>query len=381
MANETLIWNKILAVVLKMPGVRVDRVDFLSNELRSYCNQQKIDLLPNVRPYAIVSEKVIDKLAASCINRHTALATAGSTIAGLPGGLVMAATIPSDITQYFFHVVVLSQKLAYLYGFPDFCDENGELSDVASDLLTIFMGSMMGVRVADQGISELAKGVATSAVSRLPRVAITKAAIYPIAMQVAKMVGTKLTKEGFAKSVGKFIPIAGGIFSGTLTLFTFRPGAHRLQRRLKAQKRHFNDVNVDDMEYNAIRASLVRAEQSEVDPKARNMAILQAMINMANISDDLSAEMQDLIEEHIAKAELTNAEQLTLLETLGTEYSFDVDYDVLACDPETARETILALLAVMRVAGRSSVAEKMYLTMTAKTLGISKEELTQLQGS
>jgi hypothetical protein len=258
-------------------------------------------MLENVRPYTITTEKVIDSIAASCINFHTAMATTGSAIAGLPGGLAMAATIPGDITQYYFHVVVLSQKLAYLYGFPDFCDENGELNEVASDLLTIFMGSMMGVKVADQGINELAVGLAKSAVGRLPRLVITKTAIYPIALQVAKLVGAKLTKEGFAKSIGKLLPIAGGVFSGTLTLLTFKPGARRLQRRLQAQRVHFNDGDIDALEFSNIRASFVKAEQSQDNPQSCQLAIAQAMVNMANISDNISTDVQDLIEERIAK--------------------------------------------------------------------------------
>jgi hypothetical protein len=67
------------------------------------------------------------------------------------------------------------------------------------------------------------------------------------------------------------------------------------------------------------------------------------------------------------------------METLGTEFSIDVDYEVLACDAVAAREAIQGLIAVMRVAGRQSVAEKMYLTMTAKSLGIPKEELEAMQ--
>ena len=254
MPNETILWNKILAAVLRMPGVKVNRVEFLTAALRPYCTEQKLAMLASVRPYIVASDIDIDHAAASCINRHTALATTASAIAGLPGGLAMAATIPSDLTQYYFHVFVLSQKLAYLYGFPDFCDEEGNLSDAASDLLTIFMGSMMGVKVADQGIGEMAKGVAKSAVGRLPRVAITKAAIYPVASQVARMVGLKLTKESFARGVGKFIPIAGGLFSGGLTLFTFKPGARRLQKRLKAQKMHFDNGDIDALEYSNIKA-------------------------------------------------------------------------------------------------------------------------------
>jgi len=374
----TLDWNKILSIVLRMPGVRVDRIAFLRDELKGHCNQQKLDMLANVRPYALVTDEVINSIADSCINRHTALATTGSTIAGLPGGLAMAATIPGDITQYFFHVVVLSQKLAYLYGFPDLCNEEGELSEEATDLLTIFMGSMMGVRVADQGISELAKGLATSAVSRLPRVAISKIAIYPIAMQVAKLVGTKLTKDGFAKSVGKFIPIAGGVFSGTLTLLTFRPGARRLKKRLQAQKRHFSHEEITDYDYSNIRATFVKAEQTQNNPKGVQLAIAQAMVNMANLCDDPTTEVQDLIEERIAMTELPDHEQIELLEYLGTEFSFDIDYDLLSCDPDISREALRGMIAVMNAAGRKTMAEKMYLSMAAKTLGITKEELEKM---
>jgi hypothetical protein len=383
MEKESLVWNKILAAVLKMPGVRVNRVQFLRKSLKGFCSEQRLDMLENVRPYTIVTDKVIDMLAAQSINYHTALATAGSTIAGLPGGLAMAATIPGDITQYYYHVVVLSQKLAYLYGFPDFFEERAdgdeeEMSEVASDLLTIFMGSMMGVKVADQGISELAIGVAKSAAGRLPRLVITRAAIYPIAAQVAKLVGAKLTKEGFAKTFGKFIPVAGGIFSGTLTLFTFKPGARRLQKRLKAQKMHFNDGEIDALEFANIRASFVKAEQTQNHPQARQIAMVQAMINMGNISEYLSADVQDVIEDQIARTEIPERQQIELLENLGTEYSFDVDYDVLACDPDAARDTLRGMITVMNAAGRKTMAEKMYLSMAAKTLGISKEELDSL---
>lgn len=374
----TLDWNKILSIVLRMPGVRVDRIAFLRDELKGHCNQQKLDMLPNVRPYALVTDEVINSIADSSINRHTALATTGSTIAGLPGGLAMAATIPGDITQYFFHVVVLSQKLAYLYGFPDLCNEEGELGEEATDLLTIFMGSMMGVRVADQGISELAKGLATSAVSRLPRVAISKIAIYPVAMQVAKLVGTKLTKDSFAKSVGKFIPIAGGVFSGTLTLLTFRPGARRLKKRLQAQKRHFSHEEITDFDYSNIRATFVKAEQTQHNPKSVQLAIAQAMVNMANLCDNPTTEVQDLIEERIAMTELPDHDQIELLEYLGTEFSFDIDYDLLSCDPDISREALRGMIAVMNAAGRKTMAEKMYLSMAAKTLGITKEELDKM---
>lgn len=385
MNTENLLWNKILTAVLKMPGVKVERTDFLRKALRPYCSEQRLDMIASVRPYTIASDRDIDRAADACINHHTILATTASAIAGLPGGLAMAATIPGDLTQYYFHVFVLSQKLAYLYGFPDFCDDEGNLSDAAGDLLTIFMGAMMGARVADQGISEVAKGVAKSAVGRLPRVAITKAAIYPVAAQVARMVGIKLSKDGFARGIGKFIPIAGGLFSGGLTLLTFKPGARRLKKRLKAQKTHFDEGDIDALEYSNIRASFVKAEQSENTPEYKQVAVIQAMINMANLNGTVSDERCKVIEEKLALADLPDDAKIALLENVGTtasakaDTSYDVDYDILACDPDYAEDALRSMLAVVRADQEApNAAELMYLTMTAKAVGITKERLGEM---
>lgn len=391
MEKEVVVWKKILTAVMKMPGVKVDRRTFLRKELKGYCNEQELDMLEHVRPYSIVSDKTIDAVASSTINFHTVMATTGSTIAGLPGGLALAATIPGDITQFYFHVVVLSQKLAYLYGFPDFFEQQDEqdgINEVAGDMLTVFIGSMMGVKVADQGIAEMARGLAKSAVGRLPRLVITKTVIYPIALQVAKLVGSKLSREGLAKSIGKLIPIAGGVFSGALTLFTFKPGAARLQKRLKAQKKYFKNTDEEalkqfweeqgERERQHIRDSFVKAEQTQDNPVMKHLALAQALINMANMSDSISSDVQDVVEDYIAKSELPNDQQIALLEHLGTEYSLDVDYDMLGCDPDFARYALKALYEVIVTAGRKTMAEKMYLSMVAKAVGVSKEELEEL---
>ncbi|MBQ9356152.1 MAG: hypothetical protein IJT98_02520 [Prevotella sp.] len=378
-------WNRVLSAVLELPGVKVDREAFLRKELKPYCSLSKLDMIESVRPYTIVNDRVIDHVAKGCIRRHTALATTASTIAGLPGGLAMAATIPGDILQYYYHVVVLSQKLAYLYGFPDFCDEDDNLSETASDLLTIFMGSMMGVRVADQGISEIARGMAQQAVGRLPRIAITKAVVYPVASRIARIAGAKLTKEGFAKGIGKFVPIAGGLFSGSLTFFTFRAGAHRLQKRLKAQKNHFTNGDITALAYQNIKRSFAKAEVNHKHPENCQREVIKAMINMANINGHVSPEKYAVIEKKVANSMLGDDEKLELLANVGTEesheteFSYNVDYDLIGSDSDLALEAICAMGSVAKAGDKPlSMAEKMYLTMTAKTIGIDSQKLDSL---
>lgn len=384
MDKENLVWNKILATVLKMPGVKIDRVAFLRKELRPYCNQSRLQMLGNVRPYTVVSEQVIDKLARQCIRYHTTLATATSTVVGLPGGLAMAATMPADLTQYFYHVFVLSQKLAYLYGYPDFFEdrfdegeydeEEGELSDVSTDLLTIFMGVMMGAPVAEKGISELSVAVAESAVTRLPRVALTKTAIFPIVSQIAKMIGTRLSKESFAKGVGRFIPLAGGLFSGGLTLLTFRKGANRLRRQLSAQRHLFDDGAIDTIELANIKSSFVKAGQAERDPKKLELAIIQAMINIAKINDEVSQEKYHIIEQRIARVKIDSQEKLELLGNIDSDKSYDVDFDLLATNREAAQDAFDSMKSLVDSSERMTMAEKIYLNMAAQKLGVSLDD-------
>lgn len=241
MANEVSIWNKVMGSALAMPGVKIDRDEFLRRELKIYCSPEQLDQAVFGRPTSVVPKDIIDRIANACINSHTTKVTTISAVAGMPGGFAMAATIPADMAQYYWHVFVLSQKLAYLYGFPDFRDEKGNLTDTASDMLTIFVGVMMGASAANQAIKGIAKELAKQVVKRLPQKALTKTIYYPIIKQVAKWIGVKLTKETFAKSVGKAIPILGGAISGGITFATFRPCAKRLQRKLQEEMYLLNE--------------------------------------------------------------------------------------------------------------------------------------------
>lgn len=255
MANESTTWNKVMTTALAIPGVKVDRELFLRKAFRPYCTEEQIEKAI-VSPVGVISVERIDAIANSCINNHTTKVTALSTAAGIPGGFAMFGTIPADMAQYYWHILVLAQKLAYLYGIPDLCDEDGELSETSQDMLTLFVGVMMGAAAANKAIKSLSIEFAKQVVKRLPQKALTKTVYYPIIKQVAKWIGINLTKGSFAKGLGKAIPILGGVISGTLTFATFRPCAKRLQKKLREQMHEFKadansttNSNVEDAEY------------------------------------------------------------------------------------------------------------------------------------
>jgi uncharacterized membrane protein len=233
MEQEISTWNKVMSAAMDFPGVAVDKSSFLKNELGAYCETTEIEDLIKNGWKSDIDTSILDKAATACINSQTLKVTGVSAVAGLPGGFAMMATIPADMAQYYWHILVIAQKLAYIYGFPDIRDENGKLTDFAIDQLTLFVGAMSGVEVAKQGIKKAAALLAENVAKKLPQQALTKGMIYPIVKQVAKWLGVSLTKQSFSKGISKFIPLVGGLISGGLTYITFKPMAIRLQKEMK----------------------------------------------------------------------------------------------------------------------------------------------------
>ena len=127
-----------------------------------------------------------------------------------------------------------------------------------------------------------------------------------------------------------------------------------------------------------MKASFVRASEAARDPKRVQTTMIQAMINIAKINDEVSAEKYHLIEQRIARAPIDDQEKLDLLGNIDTEFSYDIDYGFLSGDIDTARTTLQGMLDVVRLSEKPSTAERMYLDMAAKALGFTKDELDQL---
>ena len=233
MANGNELWNKVVTLALQSPGVKVYRDDFLRKQLNIYSTDAQMSAILEKGPIGIVPIEVLDKIAGECINFHTRIATTSSIALGMPGGAVIFATLPSDLAQYYYHVFVVAQKLAYIYGYPDLCDENGNFTEDSIQMLTVFVGIMSGVAAAQKVIQEIAEQVQKEILRRLPRYALTKTFLYPLVKQVAKWIGVSITKQSFARGISKIVPFVGGAVSGGLTYITFKPQSIKLQKVLK----------------------------------------------------------------------------------------------------------------------------------------------------
>lgn len=232
--NENSNFEMVLHSAIELPGIKINRASFLRKELSKYFDDDIIEKAINSNPaQAGLSIKNLDKIAKSCINYETVKVTTISAAAGIPGGLAMVATVPADTVQFFGHIIRVLQKLVYLYGWQEmFRGDNDGIDDETSNQLTLFIGVMFGVNAANAAIAKIANAAATKAEKILIQKALTHGTIYPIVKKIAKSIGIKMTKEIFAKSVGKIIPVVGGIVSGGITFIGFRPMTRRLQKYL-----------------------------------------------------------------------------------------------------------------------------------------------------
>lgn len=229
------VWNKVLGAAFMLPGVRVDRESFLRTALASH-------LTPDVLAKAIatspakagVPKSVIERIAKGSIKWHRVGVSATSAVGGLPGGWWVAGTIPADLAQYFWHATVVLQKLAYLHSWPTLIQNDSELDDETKLTFTLFIGVMLGAQGANTGLAQLAAAVGAEVAHTLPRAALTKHAIYKVAKEVAKWIGTSLTKKKFGELVGRTIPIVGGAVAGGITWVAFGRGAKRLTDHLSS---------------------------------------------------------------------------------------------------------------------------------------------------
>lgn len=235
------VWDQVLQKALSLPGARVDRISFLRSQLHNYCDESQVKKALEDKPAnAGISSEQIDRLADSCIKSHVLKASALSFGTGVWGGWAMLVSLPADLAQFYWHAIVLSQKLAYLYGWPDILEE-GEADEETRMRVTMLIGVMLGAGQAKKVIDQMATQFSKQIVRRLPRYALTKTAYYPLIKQVGRWIGISITKNTFARGVARIVPIVGGIISGGLTKFMMQSMAKKLKKHLRTLKFAYPD--------------------------------------------------------------------------------------------------------------------------------------------
>lgn len=226
----------VIIMGLKVPGIRIDRAQFLQAEFKAKLPQEVIDDAIAFNPlHAKIPSELIEKIADEVIKYERNCVSGISAALGMPGGIAMAATIPADIAQYYGYMLRATQKLMYLYGFPaiDLDEKDQKFDSETMNTLIICLGVMYGVAGANNALKAMAKALATGIEKQLLRQALTKGTIYPIVKSVAKWFGVRMTKQVFAGFFKKAIPVVGGVIGGGLTYVSFKPCCDKLRATLQ----------------------------------------------------------------------------------------------------------------------------------------------------
>src|SRR5437660_5105290 len=183
------VWNSVLRTALLLPGAKVDRKAFLQRALSKQVTEKVLQSAIDASPAkAGVSKNTIRRIATARIKWHRGGVSALSFASGLPGGWWIAGTVPADLTQSFWHVLVILQKLAYLYGWPELFSEDSELEldDETLLILTVFVGVMLDAESAAKVLGDIAERAADQVLKHLPHETLTKSGLYRLARVVAQ---------------------------------------------------------------------------------------------------------------------------------------------------------------------------------------------------
>ena len=243
---------EFLAKVVRVPGVRINREEFLRQELRKLhmdddAIARAIDSNPLLAGVALTE---IDRLAEEAISYETNKSAAISFVAGIPGGFAMLGTIPADLMQYYAHALRIMQKLAYLYGWGELLPDGRETDDDTLGVLAVFFGVMLGVGGATQSLTAFARVAAKTAYqNHATKRALMSITWYPVVKHSLRLIGINITKSTAAKGFSKIVPVIGGFVSSGLTFMALQSQS----ALLKGHLREIPPPGVDDDEWDQLR--------------------------------------------------------------------------------------------------------------------------------
>ena len=237
---KQMVLEDIITKTIQIPGVKVNRKQFLAEQFASKANNLE-EILDKGPIEAGIKREDIKLLSKKLILTRTSQSSIASFVAGIPGGLAMAATIPADTLQFFGMTLRLAQELSYLYGAQDLWKDGTIDDEKLKNQLILYCGVMFGVSGAVSGVRVLSTQLSKTALKKIPQKALTKTFWYPILKKIASFIGVSLTKKTFAQGVSKAVPVIGGVISGGINFASMMPMANKLNDTLEKATFDYSD--------------------------------------------------------------------------------------------------------------------------------------------
>ena len=279
--KDTLTLTGVISAAMKIPGIRVDREAFLKEQFKEQ-DDAALQSILEFGPVASGCDRdVLRRKADGVILGTTLLSSGASFIAGLPGGLALAATIPADILQFYAAALKMAQEIAYIYGEDNLWREGLPDDEQPVDQLILYCGVMLEANGAAQSVRLMSSAFAKPAAKKLPQKALTKTFYNPVIRSILKFFGAKLAKDTFAKGIAKAIPVLGGIISGGVTFASLRPMGTRLMNAFDKAHFSYSDIDIQndirDIEEETARIEAEEAgENQEAEPEEETGEVIYA---------------------------------------------------------------------------------------------------------
>lgn len=268
MAQKTL---ETIAVLAKLPVVRVDREEFLRKQFK---DSEYLDEILENGPQSVYTPESLRKKADKIIASSAISTSLTSFAAGLPSNpTIMVAAGGADVVQYFGFALNMAQQLAYLFGDDDlFSDDMDQLSEKTQIRIIAYLSAMLGVSGSATLIASASKMASVTIGKKVAAKALMKTAWYPLLKKSLAAIGVKITKQTVGRVVTKAVPIIGGAVSGGITFVSFRPMGKRFADMLV--KRAKGELTDDDgLELNPEFKEKLKNEQTENEADDENIVV------------------------------------------------------------------------------------------------------------
>lgn len=220
------------------PGIRVDRVRFLSEALKKQCPTRNVWEAVASTPQRVgISSEDIDAIANRVIREEAMGLTAFSAISGIPKGWFILMSLPADVAQYYARMLRLVQKMHYLYGGEELEFDGGKATDQTKERLLELMGAMYGNTDARETIGTISTAISTKfeskTNSKVRKKILSTAPVQRATEYLNQKVPVTKLIAGAERSV---IPYGKMLASGVVSYAAFREMAKRLKDYLAQQE-------------------------------------------------------------------------------------------------------------------------------------------------
>lgn len=267
----------------------------------------------------------------------------------IPGPWGMAAAIPEIIA-------VIKNQMNMIY---DIAKAHGHKQVDKELIIAVLLGAAgntTGSLFIVHGQKIMAKRVGASALQ-----------------SIIKVLGGKVTQQVAKSMAAKWIPVAGAIAMATWSKYTTNKIGD------KAIEVFSKDIVYDETELTDIAQEDLEEKNTNITPLNQFTKIkIESLINLMKIDGMIDDKEVTFIEGFINKSDLSNEEQMSLIEKVASNDKLHIDYSIFKENQDEGLYLLIDLIALAKVDDEFHIAEKMFIKSLGKLLEFSEDDIKEL---